>query len=80
MRKKLRSTFNYFIIVILFVLGVIGIILPIVPGVIFFAIGVVILSFELPYIENMLDKYIDKEKDFGKKFFSYKNKLEKYFK
>lgn len=79
MKKVARSGLNYFVILILIALGVLGLALPIAPGLIFIVIAVVILSYEIPFIERKLEQYIDKDKDFGKMFYKYKVKLDKYF-
>jgi uncharacterized membrane protein YbaN (DUF454 family) len=79
MKKVARSGLNYFVILILIALGVFGLALPIIPGLIFIVVAVVILSYEIPFIERKLEQHIDKDKDFGKMFYKYKAKLDKYF-
>lgn len=80
MRLYVKRTINYVLVIIFFILGVTGIVLPVIPGLIFFVLGTVILSYEIPFIERELEKRINKETKFGTTFFKYKNKFEKYFK
>jgi uncharacterized protein YqgC (DUF456 family) len=80
MRKKIRSGFNYLLIVILVLLGILGLILPILPGLVFIAIALIILSIEIPFINEKIEKYIDKEHALGKVFYSIRDRVEKYFK
>ncbi len=69
MKKVARSGLNYFVILILIALGVLGLALPIAPGLIFIVIAVVILSYEIPSLKE----------SFNNKFKRVRT-LEKFFK
>ena len=79
MRAKLKSSFNYFIAVILIVAGILGSILPIVPGVIPILIGLVILSIEIPVIDEWLDSKFAKSEKLNRSFQSAKGKVKNIF-
>lgn len=79
MRRKIRATFNYFVVLTLLALGVVGLVLPIIPGLVFIALALVILSFEVPFIEKKIEKHVDPNTEFGQKFFQFKNKIERFF-
>ena len=68
MRAHLKSSFNYTIAILLIILGFIGWIVPVMPGIILIVAGVIILSIENPrlefYIENKFSKYPKIEKIF----------------
>ena len=80
MRKRIKSGINYVLITLLTLLGILGVILPILPGIIFIAIALVILSVEMPFIDEKIDKYLNKEKKLSKMFYKLKDKISKYFK
>lgn len=60
MSKAVKSTINYFAIVLMLALGVLGMILPIMPGMIFFFAAIVILSSEFPAIDDWVERNIEK--------------------
>ncbi len=68
MRAHLKSSFNYTIAILLIILGFIGWIVPVMPGIVLIVAGVIILSIENPrlesYIENKFSKYPKIEKIF----------------
>ena len=55
MKAKLKTSFNYFTAIILIICGVIGWVLPILPGLVFIIIGLIILSIENPRLEKYIE-------------------------
>ena len=51
-----------FISVILIIIGIVGLVLPILNGIIFLLLGFILLSFESPYIEYHLRRIVAKNK------------------
>jgi uncharacterized membrane protein YbaN (DUF454 family) len=43
-------------------LGALGVVLPFVHGAVFLLVGIVLLSFEIPYVERKLRHYAEKNK------------------
>lgn len=56
MKAKLKSSFNYTIAITLIILGLIGWIVPVMPGLILIVAGVIILSIENPRLESYLER------------------------
>ena len=79
MRAKLKSSFNYFLAILLIFGGVIGFILPIVPGLLPILIGLVILSIEIPVIDEWLESKFSKNEKFNKHFQTTKRKVRDIF-
>lgn len=79
MRKHLKKGLIYFLIILFLVLGFIGLALPIVPQAIFFAIAFILISFEVPWIEEKIERFLQKFPEILKVYLSLKLKLEKYF-
>ena len=55
MRLVVKKTFIYTLIIILIVLGIIGLALPLVPQAIFFALALILISFEVPWVEEKIE-------------------------
>ncbi len=79
MRAKLKSSFNYFIAILLICAGILGTVLPILPGVLPILIGLVILSIEIPVIDEWLESKFSKNEKFNKHFQSTKRKVRDIF-
>lgn len=58
--RQLKKTFYIIIAILLVALGVTGIILPFLHGTMFLMIGLILLSFEIPYIEYHLERLVQK--------------------
>ncbi len=78
MRKHLKTAFNYFLIILFIILGLIGLALPFVPQLIFFAIALILISYEIPAVERYIETHLDKNGIFGKIYLNIKNKVQKY--
>ena len=78
MKKIIKKSVNWFLITLFILLGFVGLILPFVPQAIFFAMALILISFEIPQVENYLDSKISKESFFGKIYYSLRSKFEKY--
>jgi membrane protein implicated in regulation of membrane protease activity len=59
--------------------GVIGAILPIMNGTFFLILGLILISFESPYVEKMLHKITNKNRIAQKWHYKLENWLRKYF-
>ena len=79
MRAKLKSSFNYSIAIVLIILGIIGWVLPILPGVILIIAGVIILSIENPKLEAYIERKFSKYPKLEKIFLSLRHRLNKIF-
>lgn len=77
--RKIKSFINYFLIVIFIVLGFIGLLLPFIPQVIFFAIAIILLSFEIPAVEKYISENLKKDSLIGKIYYPLRDKFHKYF-
>ena len=80
MRRKIRSTANYLAAAVLFILGLIGIAIPVMPQTIFFLLALIILSFEIPALADYIESKLDKEGQVWKIYHTHRTKFEKYFK
>jgi uncharacterized membrane protein YbaN (DUF454 family) len=80
MRRKIRSTINYLAVIILIILGIIGVLVPVMPQTIFFLLAVIILSFEIPQFADYLESKMDKDGRIWKIYHTHREKFEKYFK
>lgn len=58
-----RRVAHLIIALMLIIIGVCGLILPILNGVIFLLLGFILLSFESPYIEHHLKAFVHKNKN-----------------
>jgi len=80
MRKKVRSTINYLLVLFFTILGLIGLALPVVPQFTFFAIALIILSFEIPAVEKYIERKLKRDGKIGKIYYSISDKVGKYLK
>jgi uncharacterized membrane protein YbaN (DUF454 family) len=60
--RHLKRTVHIFIASVLIVVGVCGLVLPILNGTIFLLLGFILISFESPYVEKKLEKLTHKSK------------------
>ncbi len=74
----IKKTFVYILIIIFLFLGFIGLALPIVPQAIFFAIALILISFEVPWVEKKIEKLLQRWPDILKIYLKLKVQLEKY--
>lgn len=58
MRKSFKKLSLVFLGIFFVLFGLILMPFPILPGIILVLIGIVILSFEYPYIENFIERFI----------------------
>ncbi|MDQ5957361.1 MAG: hypothetical protein QG614_336 [Patescibacteria group bacterium] len=79
MSKKVRSTINYTSVALFIFLGLLGIILPILPGLVFILIALVILSCEVPAVDEWLEKHIIRFPKYEPHFRTVKVRVQKYF-
>jgi uncharacterized membrane protein YbaN (DUF454 family) len=76
--RYLKAGINYTLVLIFVFLGFVGLALPLVPQAIFFAIALIILSFEYPPLEKWVDKNLPHDNPVGKFYFSAKKQIEKF--
>lgn len=79
MKAKLKSSFNYTIAIFLIVLGIIGWVLPVMPGIILVVAGVIILSIENPKLDKYIESRFVKHPKLEKIFFSLRDRLHSIF-
>lgn len=78
MKVIIKKTFIYFLIVLFLVLGFVGLALPFVPQVIFFAIALILISFEVPWVETRIESFLSRFPNVLKVYLDLKKKLEKH--
>lgn len=54
--RSAKRTFYIFLAILLIIVGICGLVLPILNGVIFLLLGFILLSFESPYIHHHLQR------------------------
>ena len=74
----IKKSFVYTLIVICLVLGFVGLALPFVPQVIFFAIALILISFEVPWVETKIEKLLKRFPEILKMYLKLKGVLEKH--
>lgn len=65
MRKNIKEIFHITLGILCVIIGLAGLVLPILNGILFLLIGFILLSFEIPYVETQLSKYANKNKIVG---------------
>ena len=80
LKKHSKKGLNYILIIVFMILGFIGLALPVVPQAIFFAIALILISFEIPALEKYIENRVDKNSSIGVAYYSVKEKVEKYLK
>ncbi len=76
--QKIKKLAHILLGVFLIILGVAGLILPILNGILFLLLGFILLSFESTYVESHLNKFAHKNTLIGKwyeKLLTFMNKL-----
>ena len=79
MRAHLKSSFNYTIAILLIILGFIGWIVPVMPGIILIVAGVIILSIENPRLESCIENKFSKYPKIEKIFLLIRDKIKRIF-
>lgn len=79
MKAKLKSSFNYTIAVLLIVLGFVGWIMPVMPGIILIVAGVIILSIENPRLDAYIEAKFAKHPKLENIFLSIRDKVHNIF-
>lgn len=79
MRANLKSSFNYTIAIILIILGFVGWVLPIMPGVILIIAGLIILSIENPKLDRYIETKFSRHPRLDKIFLGLRRKLQSIF-
>jgi len=57
MKRKMKRGFVFFVAVLSLLLGVVGLVLPILQGVLFIAIGLILLSLLSPTLRDWFEKH-----------------------
>ncbi len=79
MKAKLKSGFNYGIAFILISLGLLGSVLPIMPGLIFIVVGVIIISIENPKLDSLIERQFSKHPKAEAVFIKVRDKVHSIF-
>jgi uncharacterized membrane protein YbaN (DUF454 family) len=79
MRQTIRKTMHLLIGCVLIVLGIIGVVLPIVNGTVLLVIGFIIISFENPYVEKKLFELTQKNQTIHGWYLRLDKILRKFF-
>ena len=77
-KSKIRIAIRIFLATILILIGLIGIIVPILHGISFLLAGLIILAIDFPYVERKLEKYVAKHIKIEKLYMKVKNIINKY--
>jgi uncharacterized membrane protein YbaN (DUF454 family) len=59
---QLKKAFHVILGIFLLLIGVAGLVLPILNGIVFLLLGLILISFESPYIEKILSHYSEKNR------------------
>ncbi|WP_440616079.1 hypothetical protein [Cysteiniphilum sp. 6C5] len=79
MRVIFKKTLLIVIVIILFALALLGAVLPIIPGFVFFFAGIIVLSWLVPPIRKWLHKLLHRFPRLEKHVLKAENKLKKWF-
>jgi uncharacterized membrane protein YbaN (DUF454 family) len=79
MKAKLKSSFNYTVAILLIILGIMGWVLPVMPGLILVVAGIIILSIENPKLEHYIEKNFSKYPKAEKIFLRLRDKIHSIF-
>lgn len=79
MKGTVKKTIRITLATLLFVLGVAGLVLPILNGMLFIIFAVLILSLEVPALEAWLDGTSVKHKKVHPYYVKWKHFIKKYF-
>ncbi len=79
MKAKLKSSFNYTVAILLIILGIIGWVLPVMPGLILIVAGIIILSIENPKLDHYIEFKFAKHPRSEKIFLALRDKLHSIF-
>ncbi len=74
----IKKTFIYVLIVLFLILGFIGLAIPFLPQAIFFAIAIILISFEVPWVEKKIEKFLQRFPEILKMYLKLKGVLEKH--
>jgi uncharacterized membrane protein YbaN (DUF454 family) len=80
MKVSIIRTLQILLGILLVVIGIAGLILPMLNGIVFLLLGLIILSFEHPQVEYALNKYAHKNKKVGEWYEKLDIWLRKIFK
>lgn len=80
MKIYIKKSFIYILIIFFLVLGFVGLALPFIPQVIFFSIALILISFEVPWVEKKIETFLAKYPEILKLYLKLKSKIEKYVK
>ncbi len=78
MKIYIKKSFIYILIIIFLALGFIGLALPLVPQAVFFAVALILISFEVPWVEEKIETFLKRYPEILKIYLRLKSKLEKY--
>ena len=79
MRTIFKKTLLILIVIILFALALLGAILPIIPGFVFFFAGIIVLSWLIPAVRRLLHKFLHRFPRLEKHVLRAEEKLKKWF-
>lgn len=77
---RLKKSFHIILAFVLIFIGLAGMILPILDGLTFFLLGLILLSFESPYVEAHLSKLAHKNTILGEWYEKLNTWMRKVFK
>ncbi len=80
MKKQIYIVFLQILGVLFLILGVIGIFVPILQGILFIIIGLVIISFTSPTFETWLEKVVSKNPTIHKHYTHHRDKIKRIHK
>lgn len=75
-----KKTFIYTLIALFILLGFIGLALPVVPQALFFAIALILISFEVPWVGKKIEKFLAKYPEILRIYLKHKTFLERHLK
>jgi uncharacterized membrane protein YbaN (DUF454 family) len=80
MKRIAKKTINFILILLFLFCGFVGLALPLVPQAVFFAIAVILITFEIPSLENWIISKLTKYPEIQKLYISLRDFLARYLK
>lgn len=78
-KRQIKGTLHITLAIVLLIVGVAGLVLPILNGTFFIVVGLILLSFEHKKTEQFLERYASKHKSVEKVYIKMNSALRSFF-